>query len=164
MEGIFMRDIESRSGVYEQSSLLEYNKVCLLANCHKRFGGTCCLHFQGLCSTKRKLHRYWLRSQQAAAKILKYITNNRRHIPEYLYLRNGTFFSVKWDFVSYVIVINVRFQRVNFVHTSCSPRIGVAILIRTLHGQIRFNHSRHINNRTIRKDVNLIKRKNKIIG
>jgi hypothetical protein len=27
MEGIFMRDIESRSGVYEQPSLLEHNKV-----------------------------------------------------------------------------------------------------------------------------------------
>jgi hypothetical protein len=27
MEGIFMRDIESRSGVYEQASLLEYNNV-----------------------------------------------------------------------------------------------------------------------------------------
>jgi len=27
MDGIFMRDIESRSGVYERSSLLECNKV-----------------------------------------------------------------------------------------------------------------------------------------
>jgi hypothetical protein len=27
MEGIFMRDMESRSGVYEQASLLEYNNV-----------------------------------------------------------------------------------------------------------------------------------------
>jgi hypothetical protein len=72
---------------------------------------------------------------------------------------------VKCELVSYIVEINILFQRVNFVHTSFSSIIGVAILIRTLHRQIRFNHPRHINNRTIRKkDVNLIIRKNKIIG
>jgi len=36
LEGIFMRDIESRSGVYERSSILEYNKA-FISKLSKKF-------------------------------------------------------------------------------------------------------------------------------
>jgi hypothetical protein len=53
MEGIFMRDIESRSGVYERSSFLEYNKV-FISQLSQTFGRDMLPTFSGTVQNKKE--------------------------------------------------------------------------------------------------------------
>ena len=53
MEGIFMRDTESRSGVYEQSSFLEYNKL-FISQLSQKFGRDMLPPFSGTVQHKKK--------------------------------------------------------------------------------------------------------------
>ena len=62
-----MRDFESHSGVYEESGLLEYNDA-FISKLLPSFGETCCLHSQGLCSTKRKKTAYVLITEPASSR------------------------------------------------------------------------------------------------
>ena len=53
MEGIFTRDIESRIGVYEQSSLLEYNNV-FITKLSQKFRRDLLPAFSGTVQHKKK--------------------------------------------------------------------------------------------------------------
>jgi hypothetical protein len=53
MEGIFMQDIESRSGVYKQESLLEYNNV-FISKLSQKFRRDLLPPFSGTVQHKKK--------------------------------------------------------------------------------------------------------------